>query len=208
METKHLCQSGGAIGADTAFGEAAYKAGHYTVHYAFNNMNTKCKENEKTKILRLELSDLLEGDKALREAQKTLIGNDGKKRRYPTSSVYVNNLLRRNYHQIKRTNAVYAVSRLTLDKRHVEGGTGWAIEMAIHKRILSIFVFDTNGSQWYIYSYDLSQFVPEYSVPRPDGIYTGIGSRELPENGKQAIDNLYRIGKNATPKSAEASTGV
>ena len=112
METKHLCQSGGADGADAAFGEFASKAGHYVFHYAFAGMATKCKETDLVKIKRLNTIELLEGDKALRQAQKTLVNDQGKKRWYPCSSVYVNNLLRRNYYQIKQTYVVYAVSRL------------------------------------------------------------------------------------------------
>ena len=99
----NICLSGGAVGADTTFGNCAESVGHTVVHYVFHGMRTKCKNG----LIFVEQENLLKADPYLKQANKIL------KRRFPTSSGYVNNLLRRNYYQVKETKRVYAVSSIS-----------------------------------------------------------------------------------------------
>ena len=98
-----ICFSGGCRGADAVFGEEATKAGHKVVHWAFSGMHSKCPEEQ---VYRLPSNKLQEADDTLVKANKIL------GRTYPSRFVYTNNLLRRNYWQIKETERVYAVSSL------------------------------------------------------------------------------------------------
>lgn len=120
------------------------------------------------------------------------------KRTFPCGSVYVNNLLRRNYYQIEDTNCIYAISSLTQNEcRVVTGGTGWAVTMGILKKVPEIYLFDVNKNHWLYYAHSycdpyLWHDIKKKNIPLPSGKYTGIGKHDLPENGANAIRELYK----------------
>ena len=176
--TEIICLSGGCKGADTIFGEQATLAKHKVVHWSFGGHYSKCKN-----LYCLTTLQLLAADKYLLEASKIL------KRNYPARFVYVNNLLRRNYYQIKDTERIYAVSSLD-DEGIVKGGTGWAVAMGIQQFVPEIYLFDQEKSKWLFHHINW-QWGDIDSPPPPIGIYTGIGASELNEAGRQAIVNLY-----------------
>ena len=69
-------------------------------------------------------------------------------------------------------------------------GTGWAVQMAIDRGIKEIYVFDLITKFWGVPEHGMfwgSEILP----PKPYGIYTGIGSRELTDAGYKAITELY-----------------
>jgi len=176
-----VCFSGGAKGADLAWGVAAEKAGHQVVHFGFKEHKGK-----KTHIIENEFLSL--ADPFLIQANKTL-----HRQKFPRDSEYVNNLLRRNYWQIKDTERVYAIATIDFEKNVVNGGTGWAVQMAIDKYIPEIYVFDQNINDWCFPQYVSRIFWVRMSKspPKPYGLYTGIGTRELTQNGQHAIEELY-----------------
>ena len=179
------CFSGGAKGADLEWEKAAKSAGHKVVHYGFRGMN-----QSKESFYSLNMVELLEADHYLVEANKTL-----KRGNFPYSSEYTNNLLRRNYWQIKNTERVYAVAPLD-PKGTVRGGTGWAVQMAIDMRIPEIYLFDMPQRTWYRYGgrqNGLQMWESEWgwNPPKPHGHYTGIGSREITDAGIEAIRKVY-----------------
>lgn len=177
--------SGGAEGADVLFGELAEKAGHEVKHYSFAGHYAA--EKGRSHCIMLTLFELKEADPHLLKANETL------KRKFPTSHFYMDNLLRRNYYQVKSTNRVYAISTLEKDEKRVKGGTGWAVQMAVDLKVPEIYVYDQEADGWFKYSYEEKKFVPHFrmDVPKPDGDYTGIGSRELNKLGAEAIRRLY-----------------
>lgn len=177
--TNNICYSGGAVGADFAWGEAAVKAGHHLVHYVFKGH----KGSNGPHAVVLDPTKLHLADPYLKTANQTL------KRSWPAHSDFVSNLLRRNYFQIKSTDAVYAIAEP--DGPSVYGGTAWAVEMfkILQPSSENIFTFNQKNGLWYKWS-GFSWAVVS-NVPRPSGKWTGIGTRDLTPNGIKAINGLF-----------------
>lgn len=184
----NICYSGGAKprpgfeSADLIFGKYAERAGHQVIHYSF-----KGHRHGLTSYVSLSEEQLLEADPYLKEANKIL------RRTFPSNSDHTNNLLRRNYHQIKNADRVYAISEFD-EKGLVKGGTAWAVYMAILRQTTSpylpdVYVYDQNKAMWYLWLYSKWQSVG-YPV-KPEGKYTGIGTRAMNESGVKAIKGLY-----------------
>jgi hypothetical protein len=183
---EHICFSGGARGADSLFGELAARHKHAVVHFSFNGHNSDCPRDT---ILILSDEELAKADELLVLCARKL------GRTFPSKNDYVNNLLRRNYYQVNQTERVYAVA--PLDKTgQVVGGTAWAVQMAIQRGIKEIYLFDCFADRWYTYDImaewdDFWKPTDYLNIPRPHGFYAGIGTRELPDAGIQAIEGLY-----------------
>jgi hypothetical protein len=109
---------------------------------------------------------------------------------------YVKQLIQRNFYQIKTAECCYAVTRWNLQggqtrEGQVGGGTGWAVGMAILRGLEKIYLFDMERQQWYQYRHHWIRIDPQ-EVPRAQGRYAGIGSRQLDQHGKEAIRWIYR----------------
>ena len=178
-----ILNSGGAKGADTQFGICAKAAGHEVRHYTFPNGHGHVED-----VVVLTKEQLLQADTYLYRANSTL------KRQFPSKNEFVNNLLRRNYWQVRDTKAVFAVA--WLEKKEVAGGTAWAVQMAKDLRIPTIYLFDMLSNIWHQWFYSMNDW--EYTTsldikkPREFSVYTGIGSRDLSVKGKEAIEELYK----------------
>lgn len=178
-----VCMSGGADGADLAWGLAARAVGHQVVHWEFRGHRSKALPDE-----RYFLSDeqLLEADEALVTANRTL------NRRWPLTNNFVASLLRRNFFQIRWSNALYAVSRF--ERGLVKGGTAWAVQMFVDRfegRPAPCFVFDQAVGVWT--EWDGEGFLEmDVAPPSPEGIYAAVGTRELNKAGQDAIDAIYQ----------------
>lgn len=178
-----VCFSGGAIGADTCWHNAAAKAGHSPVHYSFDGHKINVK-SEGTIILSAD--ELKKADPALKTANKTL----GRKIPFRT---YVRNLLRRNFYQIEMSSAVYVIDKIKDGK--ISGGAAWASQMFVDRNFsfsddVPLYVFDQDKNQWFQYN-KFAGFNPIVSPPVPSGMYTGIGTRDINANGEQAISKLF-----------------
>ena len=166
--------SGGAVGSDTQWDIIGKTFGMVNnKHYYFEGYNTP---NGNTAIP-INLKN--EADEKLKAANETL------GRRFPTSKEYVNNLLRRNWWQVKNSDAIFAISSITDNK--VDGGTGWAAHMAIAEN-KPVYVFDQNKNKWFTWSNN--KFV-EVDTPVLTKNFAGIGTRNINEAGKQAIKEVY-----------------
>jgi hypothetical protein len=174
-----ICHSGGAPGADQCFSDEGERYGVNTIAYSFKNHSTKSKN---VKILTED--ELKEGMDHVKIANKTL------KRRIGNISPYVRNLLARDWFQVKNSEAVFAVSSLQ-DESKVFGGTGWAVQIGIDNDKI-IYVFDQNQNKWFRFSYIIHKFIEMNEEPVLTDNFAGIGTRELNENGKNAITLLYK----------------
>ena len=180
--------SGGAVGADSYWGRIGEQYGVVSNHYYYG---------DKTPEGNFEISgeDYEEGRY---ESAKAAYYNYGYK--YPTMK---DNRLIRNWSQVKYSEAIFAVGHLVRpgeklfphqknDTRvalnaAVQGGTGYAVAMAIlHGK--PVYVFDQERKQWYK-NIDGKWFVSE--VPVLTKNFAGIGTRELNEFGKKAIEDVY-----------------
>lgn len=182
-----LLLSGGANGADLQWGMNAGKNGHSVIHWSFTEHNTEAPDNE---VYRLTDQQLKETEEYLKKANETL------KRKIPYSKPYMYKLLCRNYFQVFSSNYLYAVT--SFDKNNmVQGGTAWAVQMFIdnNKPNDNLFIFDQENNTWnkwvgFKINKPVFLNIDENEVLKPSKIWTGIGSRNLMDTGKNAIRNL------------------
>lgn len=174
--------SGGAHGSDTAWDDIGFEFGMIRNNHYYAEGEKTPKGN-----VALSKSQLLEADQYLKEANKTL------RRRFPSKNEYVNNLLRRNWWQVKNSDAIFAISTITNDK--VDGGTGWAVHMgmAVGK---PVYVFDQIKEKWYTHLPEIVGFMEMPDVPKLTKNFAGIGTREINEAGKNAIREVYKLTSN------------
>ena len=182
--------SGGALGSDSYWGKIGEKYGVESKHYY--------REGYKTPAGNTSVSDseLKEADSHLEKANKTL------NRRFPTSNEYVNNLLRRDWQQVKNSDAIFAVSTIANDNT-VNGGTGWAVQMAIDNN-KPVHVFDQDKGKWYGYNYSTKSW-DETDTPTLTKNFAGIGTRKLNDTGKKAIEEVYKKTFESTISSSNDS---
>ena len=164
----YVNHSGGAIGSDTYWGEVGAKYGVTSNHYYHEN---------KTPNGNVEISqeDYLEGQSHVLDANETL-------HRKPEKYM---NLLARNWAQVKYSDAVFAIGHLT--NGIVDGGTGWAVQMAIDAR-KPVYLFDQIRNQWFK---NLNGTWATSDIPILTTNFAGIGTRELNDAGKRAIEAVY-----------------
>jgi hypothetical protein len=169
--------SGGALGSDIAWQTIGEEFGMTMFnHYFIKGFGTPHGNREMeidTELMKQIDADLFKANKSL-------------KRSYPTRNEYVNSLLRRNWFQVKNAKAVFAIS--TIENNLVNGGTGWAVQMAIDKRI-PVFVYCQNFKKWYTYSLGTWSSI---ETPALVENFAGIGTREITEDGLQAIRSVYQ----------------
>ena len=175
-----ICLSGGAIGADLQWGMCAGRAGHMVIHWSYKGHRTSAPAAE---LVELTDEQLQVADPFLLTANKSL------KRNVPFHKPWLVNLLRRNYYQIRDCQAVYAVSKFKDGK--VDGGTAWAVQMAIdiHGLTIPVYVFDQVQGLWFRWT-SMGWSVMSSPPPKPTGVWAGIGTRKLNSVGKQAIREL------------------
>lgn len=188
---EHICLSGGAEGADLQWGMCAGQAGHTVVHWSFAGHRSRAPSVE---VAVLSPEQLEAADEPCKAASK------GIKRWFPPKSLFVRNLLRRNWYQVRDAERVYAVA--TLEDGIVSGGTAWATQMFIDRfggAKCECYVFDQGTDAWYQWAGGERvkwEHLPN-GPPAPQGIWAGVGSRELSATGKAAIRAL--MGYTPTP---------
>jgi hypothetical protein len=184
--SNYTLHSGGALGADITWEIIGRRFGltefnHYYIDgYKTTKGNASIKMSEK--LERMIDEDLIKANKTL-------------KRKYPTRNAYVNNLLRRNWFQVNKSDAIFAIS--SIENGLVNGGTGWAVQMAIDKG-MQVFVFCQITKKWYTRSLG-SWIITE--IPILTENFAGIGTREIYESGQKAIEDVYN--KTFNHKKAE-----
>jgi len=171
--------SGGAPGAEAAFGEQAEKHGVEEVNFTFEGHTI-----ERHRGLRvLNHEELLAGDVSLEYVAKLL------NRRYSEGPT-LRKILQTIWYQVNHGQEIYVVGTI-LDDGTVRGGTGWGAEFA---KLCNkpLHVFDQAHDAWC--SWDGSQWVKRTPGNEPviEHIHvTGTGTRVLEANGRAAITALF-----------------
>ena len=181
--------SGGALGADTAWGEIGAKYGVTSNHYYMG---------EKTPNGNFEISeqDAKEGASKVAQAAKANFGY-----KYATMS---DTRLIRNWSQVKYADAVFAVGNIAKpgeklfpsqknDTRvalqpAVTGGTGYAVTMAIQAG-KPVYVFDQTRGKWF--TKQQGKQWAAIDTPTLTNNFAGIGTREINASGMAAIEAVY-----------------
>lgn len=185
----NICISGGARGADITFGDTAENHGHKVEHIHHNPDFIGRRNFRVMSPAQLEMNDPF-----IKRANKIL------ERRFPCRSLDATNLIRRNVYQVIATDTVYAISAIEDDMKTVKGGTGWAVEFFKlfnpngNIDTKKMFVYCQERMQWFKWNQLKYTFedMGDENPPRPSGVYTGIGSRELTGAGLKAIYDLYK----------------
>lgn len=185
--TEYICHSGGCPGADMTWENEGSKYGVKTIAYSFQG-HTQYGKNQKI----LTMKELEEGYEHVLKANLTM------KREMGHVPRYMKGLLARNWFQVKNSEAIFAVGKLD-NTGMVNGGTGWAVQMAIDNK-KPIYFFDQTPPScdlggpvlWTYFDYGVNIFVPLTIGPKLTENFAGIGTRALNEYGKSAIENVYR----------------
>jgi len=167
--------SGGCPGADMEWETKGNEHGIITIAYSFPN---HVHDGANPRILTQE--ELIEGVKNAKIADKTL----NRKFSNIEDNIYVRNLLARNWFQVKNAEAIFAVGFFKRHGIEVDGGTGWAVQMAVDNQ-KPVFFYDQESYAWFEWSGD--RFTKYEDVPRLTENFAGIGTRKLDLSGKYAI---------------------
>jgi len=186
MQHNYTNYSGGATGADSAWDIIGRDMGFINhIHY-YHGKRTPLGNKL------LSDTDIAEGINHAKKAAKVLGRNWSDK---------YSSLLGRNWFQVKNSTRILAISRLVIpgntnsrgfksksNKVTVDGGTGYAVEMAIANN-KEVFVFDCISELWYNWIYN--RYI-ECEIPILSLNYAGIGTRDLTDAGIIAIVDVYK----------------
>jgi hypothetical protein len=174
-----ILYSGGAPGAEGAFGAQAERYGIDEVNFTFEGHTLV--RHRGLRVLNHE--ELLAGDVSLEYVARLM------NRRY-TEGPTLRKILQTIWYQVNNGQEIYVVGHIEEDNT-VRGGTGWGAEFAkLCNKPLS--VFDQTRDSWYTWSgldwtRRTSDDLPAITHPH----ITGTGTRILEENGARAIADLF-----------------
>ena len=163
--------SGAANGSDKAWEAAATKAGIKVHNYTVENWNNL--SNEWKEKLDKEYQEIV-----------NILG-----RKVLDINSYAGKLVRRDMMQADKADAIFAIGTLA-SNGYVDGGTGYASTRGILRGI-PVYLFDQKDSTWKVWDKTVKKFVPT-SQPSLTKNAAVIGTRELQENGKKAIENMFQ----------------
>lgn len=174
--------SGGAIGADTQWASIGKEYGLVNINHYWHGKQTP--EGN----VQISNEQLEEGWRHVLIANVTL-------KRKPEA---YKSLLSRNWFQVKNSDSIFAIGKINLDNKTVDGGTGWAIQMAVDNK-KPTYVFDLNTNTWAQASWNgdgtFFGFEDVESTPILTKNFAGIGTRgnrgQLPAEAITAIKQVY-----------------
>jgi len=177
--TDSILFSGGAPGAEAAFGACAERYGVEEVNFTFDGH--KIGRHRGVRVLNHE--ELQNGDVSLAYVARLL------HRRY-TDSPTIRKVLQTLWYQVNNGQEIYVVGAI-LEDGTVRGGTGWGAEFA---KICNkpLYVFDQEKDGWFEWTDD--EWKPREGNNRPTithAHFTGTGTRIMKPNGTRAIDQLF-----------------
>lgn len=190
--SKACAHSGGAKGSDLAWGEIGKKYGLFKIkHYSY-------KTNYHRNQDKVEISeeDYIEGVNIVNEANNMYLKRKG-------IDNYMN-LLARNWPQVKYSEAIYAIGTIlykgdigakgkthNLDIPIVDGGTGYAVAFGYLTK-KPIWVFDQKRDAWFFFDHYQQKYVKTETPHIVAENFTAIGTREIKQNGLEAIEAVYK----------------
>ena len=164
--------SGAADGSDKAWEAAATKAGIKVHNYTVESWDD-LSETWKAKL-----------DKEYQEVLNVLHWSP-----YAINS-YIGKLVRRDMMQADKADAIFAIGTINPRNGYIAGGTGYASTRGILRGI-PVYLFDQKDSTWKVWDKATKKFVPT-SQPALTKNAAVIGTRELQENGKKAIEDMFQ----------------
>jgi hypothetical protein len=178
QKTDLILFSGAAAGAEAEFGACAERHGIEEVNFTFDGH----KDVRARGIRVLNHEELQAGDVSLEYVSKLM------HRRY-TDSPTIRKVLQTLWYQVNNGQEIYVIGVIQ-DDDTVRGGTGWGAEFA---KLCNkpLFVFDQEKDGWFEWTGSAwearGRTAPTITHPH----FTGTGTRQLRDNGKQAIEDLF-----------------
>ncbi|MGB7219116.1 MAG: hypothetical protein WBD07_09945 [Vicinamibacterales bacterium] len=171
--------SGGAAGAEAAFGTCAERHGIEEVNFTFEGHH----EVRRRGVRALNHEELQAGDVSLEYVSKLM------NRRY-SEGVTIRKVLQTLWYQVNSGQEIYVIGTILADNT-VRGGTGWGAEFA---KLCNkpLYVFDQEKDAWFKWTGIAWQALGATTGPvitHPH--FTGTGTRNLQPNGLRAIEQLY-----------------
>lgn len=190
----YAMQSGGAKGSDYYWSSVASEYGVGTVNHWYYGQISEY--NAPYGNIEISKEDYEEGRHKVAQAAKDNWG-------YQYSTMKDDRLIR-NWAQVKYADAIFAVGHvvgkgqrlfpsIADDKRTalqtaVQGGTGYAVQMAINEG-KPVYVYDQVRKKWASNVNGKWEWME--SAPKLTPRFAGIGTRGLNEDGKQAIRDVF-----------------
>lgn len=190
-----ICNSGGAYGADKQFQDLCEI---FNIKCNAWYMGERSKFNAPYGNIHISSQDEREGRVKSANASKAMF--------WTNYSQMKDERLIRNWAQVKYSKQVFAVSKFayegdkpsnkftdtrTYQKQCVAGGTGYAVEMAILEGNREVYLFNQTDNKWYEYNFGLYKWVLCQNLPVITQSFAGIGSRNITEQGRLAIIDLF-----------------
>jgi hypothetical protein len=171
--------SGGAQGAEAAFGACAERHGIEEVNFTFDGH--KIVRQRGVRVLNHE--ELQNGDVSLAYVSRLM------HRRF-TDAPTIRRILQTIWYQVNNGQEIYVIGAV-LDDGTVRGGTGWGAEFA---KLCNkpLHVFDQEKNSWFTWTgedWEKRSSANGPIITHPH--FTGTGTRTLVANGKRAIDDLF-----------------
>ena len=175
-----ILYSGGAAGAEAAFGEQAERYGIDEVNFTFEGHTIVRRRGLRV----LNHEELAAGDVSLEYVSKLM------NRRY-TEGPTLRKILQTIWYQVNNGQEIYVVGAI-LDDGTVRGGTGWGAEFA---KLCNkpLHVFDQGQDGWF--TWQGSAFEKRAAADGPvitHAHFTGTGTRTLAANGRRAVAELFQ----------------
>ena len=171
--------SGGAPGAEGAFGACAERYGIEEVNFTFEGH--KIERHRGVRVLNHE--ELQSGDVSLAYVSRLM------HRRY-TDSPTIRKVLQTLWYQVNSGQEIYVIGTV-LDDGTVRGGTGWGAEFA---KLCNkpLHVFDQDKNSWFTWTGEEWEKRSSSNSPMIAHVhFTGTGTRKMQANGKRAIEDLF-----------------
>jgi len=168
--------SGGAQGAEAAFGALAEQWGMAEINYSFDGHDPERSRG----IIRLSDAELARGAVVPSYIQSHM------HRTYPQTLSF-RRLLQSIWHQVNTARQVFVVGVVNEDDT-VKGGTGWAAELAKHLH-KELFVYDQERHQWL--SWNNESWTPIAEPRITAARFTGCGTQTLSDDGMAALQSLF-----------------
>ena len=177
MVEKQECTfySGGLKGAETYFGEMAEKYGINEVNFTFAGRTPDRNKN----VVELADEELKRGDISM-----DLVSNMMRRNYYEAEKI--RKVLQIIFHMVNNGHQIFVVG-IILDDNTVKGGTGWAVELAkLFNR--PVHVYGQLRKKWHTWK-DGAWVEDDPKIEHTT--FVGSGTRNLTEDGKKAIEDLF-----------------
>ena len=171
--------SGGAAGAEAAFGACAEQHGVEEVNFTFEGH--KIARHRGVRVLNHE--ELQAGDVSLEYVSRLM------HRRF-TDSPTIRKVLQTLWYQVNNGQEIYVIGTI-LEDGTVRGGTGWGAEFAkLCNKPLHVFDQEKNcWERWTGADWSVCEGANAPIITHPH--FTGTGTRNLQPNSRRAIEQLY-----------------